>query len=77
MLMRGDLGAACVLISMGAMLGKVNSFQLIVMAFIELIFYALNEYIAFHSLAAADIGGKNCSYKQDPWSSMLLEPSSV
>ena len=41
-LVEGDFAAAAVLISFGAVLGKINSFQLLVMATIEVIFYAFN-----------------------------------
>lgn len=53
----GDFGAATVLISFGAVLGKVNALQLIVMAVIELFFYTLNESIGYTVLKVADIGG--------------------
>ena len=42
MLIEGDFAAAAVLISYGAILGKVNSMQLMVMATLEMFFYALN-----------------------------------
>ena len=42
-LISGDFAAAVVLISFGAVLGKVNSFQLCVMAVCETFFFALNE----------------------------------
>jgi ammonium transporter Rh len=41
----GDFGAGCVLISFGAILGKVNSLQLLAMATLEIFFYSLNEEI--------------------------------
>eukprot|EP00298_Acanthocystis_sp_HF-20_P009312 c18235_g1_i1.p1 GENE.c18235_g1_i1~~c18235_g1_i1.p1 ORF type:complete len:478 (+),score=169.97 c18235_g1_i1:58-1491(+) len=57
MLIRGDFGAAAVLITFGVVLGKVNPLQLLVIAFIEIIFYTLNEMIVVLGLGAADIGG--------------------
>lgn len=40
-----DFAAATVLISMGALLGKVSHMQLLVMAFIETILAQVNEWI--------------------------------
>jgi len=42
MLIEGDFAAGAVLISFGAVLGKVNSMQMLVMATFEIFFYALN-----------------------------------
>lgn len=52
-----DYGAGAVLISFGAILGKVNLFQLWVMATIEIFFYSLNETILLHVFYITDIGG--------------------
>ena len=43
--MNGDFASAAVLISFGAVLGVLSPVQLIVMAFIEVVFYTLNEFI--------------------------------
>ncbi|CAG9329330.1 unnamed protein product [Blepharisma stoltei] len=48
---------AAILISLGGVLGKLNLFQLLVMAFIEACFYALNEAICFDRIHLQDIGG--------------------
>lgn len=56
-LITGDFAAGAVLISFGAVIGKVNPFQLLTMAFIELFFYALNEMIGALELVAVDMGG--------------------
>jgi ammonium transporter Rh len=45
-LILGDFGAAAVIISFGAILGKCSLFQLWVLATIEMVFYTLNEEIA-------------------------------
>ena len=50
--MRGDLGACAVLISYGALAGKVSTIQTIVLAFLELIFYSINEVIGIEYIAA-------------------------
>lgn len=42
MLIEGDFAAGAVLISFGAVLGKVNPMQMLVMATFEIFFYALN-----------------------------------
>ena len=44
-LIAGDFAAAAVLISFGAVLGKVSPLQLVVMAIVEVIFYTANEYV--------------------------------
>lgn len=56
-LIRGDFAAGAVLISMGAVLGRATWTQLIWMAFFELIFYAINEYIGVEKFEAVDMGG--------------------
>jgi ammonium transporter Rh len=56
-LIEGDFAAAAVLISFGAVLGKVNSFQLLMMATIEVIFYGLNAGLGQKTLHAIDMGG--------------------
>lgn len=42
--------AAVVLISFGAIIGKTSPIQLIIMAFLETIFFAFNEYIGVEVL---------------------------
>jgi ammonium transporter Rh len=56
-LVNGDFAAGAVLISFGAVLGKVTPTQLIWMTFIEVIFYAINEYILYSRLEVLDAGG--------------------
>lgn len=56
-LIGGDFAAGAVLISFGAVLGKVNSFQLLVMATIETIFYSMNAVIGYTELQTTDVGG--------------------
>jgi len=56
-LIRGDFAAGAVLISMGAVLGRATWTQLIWMAFFELIFYSINEYIGVEKFEAVDMGG--------------------
>ena len=45
-MLTADFTAAAVLISMGAVLGKVSPLQLIIMGFLEVIFAIVNEHIA-------------------------------
>jgi ammonium transporter Rh len=51
-----DFVSASILISMGAVLGKVNAVQLILMSFIEVPLQIFNEYIGIHQFCASDPG---------------------
>lgn len=53
----GDFAAAAVLISLGAVLGRVSYTQLIYMTVLELIFYAINAHIGVNEYKAVDMGG--------------------
>jgi ammonium transporter Rh len=53
----GDFAAGAVLISFGAILGKVSLFQLWAMATLEVFFYCLNEAIVVEIFKIYDIGG--------------------
>ena len=55
--MIGAFGAAAVLITFGAVLGKCTILQLWVLATFEVIFYGLNHAVASGSLEAVDMGG--------------------
>lgn len=57
MLINGDFAAATVLVSFGAVLGKVTPTQLLWMTFFELIFYATNECVLLEGLEVIDAGG--------------------
>lgn len=56
-LINGDFAAAAVLISFGAVLGKVTPTQLLWMTFFELVFYATNECVLIEGLEVIDAGG--------------------
>ena len=56
-LVTSDFAAAAVLITFGAVLGKVSRLQLIVIGVFEIVFYALNEKILGHKLHVTDVGG--------------------
>lgn len=56
-LIRGDFAAGAVLISYGAVLGRVTPTQVLWMLLFELIFYAINEYIGVEKCEAVDMGG--------------------
>lgn len=51
-----DLAVLVVLISVGALIGKVNPLQLLIIAMLETIFFAVNEYICYQLLKAIDFG---------------------
>lgn len=56
-LVRGLFGSGAVMISFGAVLGRATPRQLLVMAFLEVWVYVLNEYIGAYKLKAVDMGG--------------------
>lgn len=56
-LVASDFAAAVVLITMGAVLGRVSPFQLVIIAFFEIMFYSANEALNIYVFQAADIGG--------------------
>lgn len=55
-MLEAEFGAAAVLISMGAIVGKCSLFQLFGMASINIFFYTLNRWIVFNIFKATDIG---------------------
>lgn len=55
-LIGADFASAAVLISFGAVLGKLNALQLLVMAFIEVAIFQVNELIVFDKFHATDTG---------------------
>eukprot|EP00656_Telonema_subtile_P047880 TRINITY_DN556_c0_g1_i1.p1 TRINITY_DN556_c0_g1~~TRINITY_DN556_c0_g1_i1.p1 ORF type:complete len:466 (-),score=81.80 TRINITY_DN556_c0_g1_i1:87-1484(-) len=52
-----DFAAAAVLISFGALLGKVSPTQLLLLAMVEIIVFSFNESISVVSWKASDMGG--------------------
>eukprot|EP01063_Lacrimia_lanifica_P033552 TRINITY_DN5_c0_g1_i3.p1 TRINITY_DN5_c0_g1~~TRINITY_DN5_c0_g1_i3.p1 ORF type:complete len:472 (+),score=197.16 TRINITY_DN5_c0_g1_i3:69-1484(+) len=56
-LVTADFGAATVLISMGAMLGKCGPVQLMLMGMFEILVYSINESIGVYEYQAVDMGG--------------------
>jgi ammonium transporter Rh len=52
-----DFCAGSVMISFGAVLGKVSPFQILSMAVWEVIFYSINEHLGILVFKAADVGG--------------------
>ena len=56
-LIDGDIATAVVLISFGALLGRTNPAQLLIICFFELIFWAINFYICVEYLGIVDVGG--------------------
>lgn len=55
-MINSEFAAAAVLISFGAVLGKVSPVQLMIMALFEIVVYEVNELIVFHYLHATDTG---------------------
>ncbi|KAJ7325357.1 hypothetical protein OS493_029906 [Desmophyllum pertusum] len=56
-LVTSEFAAAAVLITYGAVLGKVSRLQLLVIGILEIVFYSINEMIAIEFLKYADAGG--------------------
>ena len=56
-LFTADFCAGAVLVSFGALIGKVNFSQMIIMAVFESFFYSLNEYLLIVKLETIDTGG--------------------
>lgn len=56
-LITADFAAAAVLITFGALLGKVTPAQLMVIALVEIVFYGINENIGAGTFGAVDMGG--------------------
>jgi len=54
----GGFAAAAVLISLGGVLGKLNPFQLLVMAIIEAAMFVLNSHVGYAILGVIDVGKK-------------------
>ena len=44
-MLTADFAAAAVLITFGAVLGKTSPLQLVIISFIEIVFFSVNEYI--------------------------------
>ena len=45
-----DFAAGAVLISFGAVLGKLSPPQIVIMAIVEIVFFSVNEYIGLEML---------------------------
>lgn len=56
-LIKADYAAMAVLISFGAVVGRLSAQQLVVMAFFEVIFYSFNQAVAFQRYFVSDVGG--------------------
>ena len=62
-MLEGGLAAASVLISFGVVIGKLNPFQLLVMAIFETILFVINMHIGYVLFGAIDVGGKVIEYE--------------
>lgn len=55
-MVRGDVCAVAVLITVGAVMGKYTALQYMIMVIWEAFFYSINERIVYKVLGVADIG---------------------
>merc|ERR1719178_328351 len=53
----GDFAAGAVMITLGAVLGKISPLEMLLVIFVEMIGYAINENIGNQKLKAVDMGG--------------------
>ena len=53
----GMFGAGAVMISFGAVLGKVSANQMFLLALLEVVFYSVNVYVGYLVLEVIDVGG--------------------
>ena len=64
--LEGGLASATVLISLGALLGKLNPFQILMLSIIEAPIFVLNSYLGYTILGVADVGNisqlHHCKY---------------
>ncbi|KAK7479050.1 hypothetical protein BaRGS_00029720, partial [Batillaria attramentaria] len=56
-MLTADFAAAAVLITFGALLGKTSPLQLVVVCFLEIILFSVNEWIGLSLLEVVDVGG--------------------
>jgi len=56
-LVEGDFAAASVMITFGAILGKTSPLQLLIVGFIEVLFYSLNKMLIESAYGVVDLGG--------------------
>ena len=56
-LIKADFAAAAVMISFGAVLGKVSPTQMFLIMIVEIFVFGLNEVIGVEHLHAVDMGG--------------------
>lgn len=56
-LIEGDFGAAAVMITFGAVLGKTSPLQMLVVGLLEVFFYALNKMLIELVYSVVDLGG--------------------
>ena len=54
--LEGGFAAAAVLISLGAVLGKLNPLQVLVMSLVEAPLFVMNSYLGYTILGIVDVG---------------------
>ncbi|RUS81585.1 hypothetical protein EGW08_010659, partial [Elysia chlorotica] len=56
-MLTADFASAAVLITFGALLGKTSPLQMVIITLVEIVVFAVNEYIGVEVFKAVDIGG--------------------
>ena len=56
-MIKADLAAVAVIVTLGAVLGKTSPLQLAIIAFIEVVFYSAHRGVCSKFLQAVDAGG--------------------
>ena len=55
-MLEGGLAAAAVLITLGAVLGTLNPFQILLLSMVEAPLFVLNAHLGYTILGAVDVG---------------------
>ena len=66
--MEGGFASAAVLISLGAVLGKLNPLQILLLALLECPMFVLNSYLGYTIFGVVDVGNVTTNDNKVPFS---------